>query len=363
MAKKKKTIYEAHPRDYTMVGISAVSQYYCTKEWKEFSGRGFSEFISVIQDGKYAYYTEKDFLLDIARSFVKTRLNKNKVDLDQLWNRFDFMVDNYSSLINLPDSKYSKYMLLDFYDYYEKLLGAAYMGAYAVEYIDEVKPSLRKKFSMIAEKIRRKGELIYKEGESKFIPRYLKWLSKNELPDYPPELLKNVFCKEMENWLLGDGELPGVQELKKRQKLFIVRQYPADKYELYIGSRAKKYFKTIISRLQKKIISSDGLKGTVAQPGKVIGIAKIIKYHDEMAGFKHGQILISPMTQPSFLPAIKKAGAIVTDEGGVLSHAAIVARELKKPCIIGTRLATRFFKNGDRVIVDARTGIVKKITK
>lgn len=65
------------------------------------------------------------------------------------------------------------------------------------------------------------------------------------------------------------------------------------------------------------------------------------------------------MTTPAFLPAIKKAAAIVTDEGGVICHATIVARELKKPCITGTKVATRVFHDGDRVEVNADSGIVK----
>lgn len=65
------------------------------------------------------------------------------------------------------------------------------------------------------------------------------------------------------------------------------------------------------------------------------------------------------MTLPDLLPAMKKASAFVTDEGGVMCHAAIIARELKKPCIIGTRIATQFLKDGDLVEVDAEKGIVK----
>lgn len=64
------------------------------------------------------------------------------------------------------------------------------------------------------------------------------------------------------------------------------------------------------------------------------------------------------MTIPDFLPAMKKAAAFVTDEGGILCHAAIVARELGKPCIVGTKFATKVFKNGDFVNVDANTGVV-----
>ena len=74
-----------------------------------------------------------------------------------------------------------------------------------------------------------------------------------------------------------------------------------------------------------------------------------------------GDILIAPMTIPDYVPYLKKTAGFVTDEGGVTCHAAIVARELKKPCIIGTKFATQVFKDGDMVELDAERGIVCKI--
>ena len=67
------------------------------------------------------------------------------------------------------------------------------------------------------------------------------------------------------------------------------------------------------------------------------------------------------MTDPDYMPAIKKAKAIITDQGGVLCHAAIVARELQKICVVGTQIATKNFKDGDLVEVDAIKGIVRKL--
>ena len=69
------------------------------------------------------------------------------------------------------------------------------------------------------------------------------------------------------------------------------------------------------------------------------------------------------MTTPDFVPAMRNAAAIVTDEGGVTSHAAIVSREMNKPCIIGTKIATQVFKDGDVVEVDAEKGVVRKLNR
>ena len=67
------------------------------------------------------------------------------------------------------------------------------------------------------------------------------------------------------------------------------------------------------------------------------------------------------MTTPDMVPIMKKAAAFVTDEGGITCHAAIVSREMKKPCIIGTKIATKILHDGQLVEVDANRGIVKII--
>ena len=98
-----------------------------------------------------------------------------------------------------------------------------------------------------------------------------------------------------------------------------------------------------------------------ASSGKAVGRVRIIFDVNEMDRVKNGDILVTGMTTPNFVPAMKRAGAIVTNDGGITCHAAIVSRELGVPCIIGTRMATKILKDGDLVEVDAENGIVRKI--
>ncbi len=102
-------------------------------------------------------------------------------------------------------------------------------------------------------------------------------------------------------------------------------------------------------------------RGDIAYTGRVIAVAKIVLSMKESGGFKEGEVLVTRMTGPDFLPLMKIAGAIITDIGGITCHASIVARELKKPCIIGTKIATKVLKDGDMVEVDAEKGIVRII--
>ena len=94
------------------------------------------------------------------------------------------------------------------------------------------------------------------------------------------------------------------------------------------------------------------VRGTIFNA--IVGVA--VKRH-----IPKDMILVTSMTHPDDIALVRKARAIVTDEGGILCHAAIIAREMKKPCIIGTKIATKVFKDGDRVEVDAELGIVRKI--
>lgn len=104
-------------------------------------------------------------------------------------------------------------------------------------------------------------------------------------------------------------------------------------------------------------------KGVIANKGVAKGIAKIIKAASEIGKVNKGDILVSPMTIPDFVPAMEKAIAFITDEGGILCHAAIFSREMNKPCIISTKNATKILRDGDLIEVDANKGIVKIIKR
>ena len=83
----------------------------------------------------------------------------------------------------------------------------------------------------------------------------------------------------------------------------------------------------------------------------------------ELSKMKKGDILVCPMTNPDYIPAVHLAGAIVTDEGGILCHAAIISREFQIPCIIGTKVATQVLHDGDLVEVDADHGVVRVLER
>ena len=105
------------------------------------------------------------------------------------------------------------------------------------------------------------------------------------------------------------------------------------------------------------------IKGYSASRGKVAGIVKVLFGSKDFSKMNTGDILVAPATSVDFVPVMEKAAAFVTNEGGITSHASIVSREMGKPCIIGTKIATKVLRDGDLVEVDAENGIVRIIKK
>ncbi|MEK7079527.1 MAG: PEP-utilizing enzyme [Patescibacteria group bacterium] len=101
------------------------------------------------------------------------------------------------------------------------------------------------------------------------------------------------------------------------------------------------------------------LKGTPASLGTVKGKVKVLRDPSESHKIKKGDILVVEMTDPLYMHAMMRAGGVITNIGGVLSHAAIVARELHIPCLVGTRNATEALKNDQLIILDATKGEVR----
>ena len=152
------------------------------------------------------------------------------------------------------------------------------------------------------------------------------------------------------------GNLPQKEELIKRDE-----GYFFGNNKLLVGKNRPDIEKLFNIKFMIKKFDSAILQGRIAQKGITRGFVRRVMGHKQIGEFKNGEILVSSMTIPDFLPAMKKAAAIVTNEGGILCHAAILARELKKPCITGTQFATHILRDGDYVEVDANNGIVRFI--
>lgn len=217
---------------------------------------------------------------------------------------------------------------------------------------------LQKKYKhdlSLAMAARKKSELIFPLGDElimKILSRVssvsgldiklLKFMTYEEFHDYlygKAKLSKTILLKRSVGFIYSKkGILPVKRNLKNISKIFSSLGYIYKEEDLDIDNE---------------------LVGSCACPGLVTGIVRVIMTKNKIFELKNGEILVTAMTTPEYLPAMKKAAAFVTDEGGITCHAAIVAREMNKPCIIGTKFATKILKDGDLVEVDADHGLVK----
>jgi phosphohistidine swiveling domain-containing protein len=169
------------------------------------------------------------------------------------------------------------------------------------------------------------------------------------------EYLKYMTCRETS--LVFENK-PNLEELKARRKNGV---YYWDKtgMEALSMKEADRVRKEVLGETNLEDI--DDFRGLTACLGKAIGKVKIVKSATEISKVEKGDILVAVMTRPDYVPAMKKASAIVTDEGGVTCHAAIVSRELGIPCIIATKIATKVLKDNQLVEVNANHGWIKII--
>ncbi len=167
-----------------------------------------------------------------------------------------------------------------------------------------------------------------------------------------------LYPYEIVDILLGKIE-SNPSELNARHKYHVLYLHH-ENVKMLVGKEAKEFMAGI--KMESTNIDSfkeKNLLGDCACPGIVRGVVKIIESPADMVKMNEGNILVAHATNPDVVPAMKKAGAIVTDLGGITCHAAIVSRELGKPCVIGTKHATKVLKDGMTVEVDATHAIVR----
>lgn len=166
-----------------------------------------------------------------------------------------------------------------------------------------------------------------------------------ELAGYAKAIEKHYGCYMDMEWALDEND-----------KLWILQARPETVWSR--KNKEKKEGKKVNVTTDHKVL----VKGLPASPGLVAGKAHVITDPADIDQFKEGEILVTLMTSPDWVPAMKKALAIVTDAGGMTCHASIVSRELGIPCVVGTKSrsvdATSVLKTGQEITVDAQNGIV-----
>lgn len=159
--------------------------------------------------------------------------------------------------------------------------------------------------------------------------------------------------------LLQNNKTVDKKIIKERRK-YRATLLKDKKIQVYEGKKAKELIEKLLPQNHK---DEKQVKGIVIYPGIVRGKVTIINSIKDRNKFKKGDILVSHDGSAELTTFLQQASAIITDEGGMICHSAIIAREMETPCIVGTKIATKVLKDGDKVEVDANKGIVKILKK
>lgn len=288
--------------------------------FKNIFDQGPEPVLFTVQNGFSSFYYTKNglekFRIKLA-NIVKEDENIPKMMYDECL----YVADKIRDLFN--NSKFEKEDM-------KKFIGLLYEFVPSYVFLKQAFEKLEKNetFLFYGEDSRKKTELLWYDFEE-FVTNFIKKTGIENLN----------FCTfgEMEDFI-ENNNVPN--NLDKRKKCLMIQDY--NKKIIRSGSEVDKFEKSFYKSLNI-------LKGEIAYPGNVEGIARIILDPKHVKRFDKGDILITQMTRPDFEFLMAKSGAIVTDAGGILCHAAIISREMKIPCLLSTNIATKFFKDGDLI--------------
>ncbi len=280
------------------------------------------KYFYVLNSFKVIKYLDRNYFFKKSKEEVRKDKSKLRKEFDSLKNKINNLKEKEKDI-------YKKYNFSDNLKLHLKI--TKIMG----KSIDERKDNMLKANYYIY--------LYCKEIAKRFN------INTSKVMDYTFEEIRSLLIK---------GKKADEKLFRKRKKgaVYIIEGKNGNiKTKWFYGKQAE----TILKRTSVK---SKEIKGQVASSPvkKLKGKVQVILDTSKQK-FKKGNILVTTMTRPDFVPLMRKAKAIITDEGGITCHAAIVSREMKIPCIIGTKVATKLLKDGDYVEIDTEKGKVKKI--
>jgi len=173
-------------------------------------------------------------------------------------------------------------------------------------------------------------------------------------------LVKYYLPQDIKNLIINNKKLsPKIARARRKLSAYVIEKKGKKAVAtIYFGSQAKDIFKAIYSQEKYNVKSFEGLVSSAPIKQVVGRVQVVMDTHKDK--FLKDSILVATMTRPDFIPYMRRAKAVITDEGGLTCHAAIVSRELGIPCIIGTKIATRALKSGDKIVMDLKKGIINK---
>ncbi|MEK7463614.1 MAG: PEP-utilizing enzyme [Patescibacteria group bacterium] len=323
--------------------------------------------VMISQDGWFTTYISKESIKQTSKIGIEIYSNKSNfqklIDESNTYEKgseeyFKYLLTKKS--LNLDETKRFFDVIVEFWTHFQKTEFIYLDSAFEFSKNDAITAENLKSFGEFKYHARGYMNLVLYSGP-KYFESVLRILSEQFKIDY--ETISNYSQKEIID--LYSQKITGkdkIQSIKNSYSIIYLNQ----KDSFLFGIDSRSFVSAFISNFESGI----ELKGRTACKGKVRGKVRIIiidgfdKFNDlliQIEKMKKGEILVTETTTPEFTPACSKATAILTAQGGMMSHAAIISRELKIPCIVGIHNILKVLKTGDMVEVDAEKGIVRKI--
>ncbi len=319
-----------------------------TKNIQSLVGKKFNNNLITFENGVSANYLPQDELENYC-THVRNLIEKNP-DLPEIWiKQIIEGTDKIFVLMRSLDKKDS-FVSRDYVNLQKARALITAPNFTIKKVIDYLPKSLVDKFIKRFSEVRVYTEPVYNETD-----RLLKKIICSIIPEYNDiKYLSVIADQEMMAYFKTKKILSKNDLLKRYDKFAVLFNEEGNTRATFMNADYDRAMSLIVDG-----VSQQQIKGMPAFKGLVRGRVKVVLDPMNPGIFEEGDILVTGMTRPEYLPLMQKSGGFITDAGGLLSHAAIVARELKKPCVIGTEVATKVLKDGDLVEVDAERGIVK----
>lgn len=333
------------------------------KKMQEEIGWSFDNVMFIFNGGKLKSFRGKEDEENF-KIFIENKIKNNPKFLLDIQNKIESYAGEFKAI--LEKIKNSELNLLDNFEL-EKLYGSAYKAeinlasVFQIPYYLEGFADLNVDENVVklAQLRDVASDLFYRAYGNNYYGLFDK--ISNELK-IDAEMIKFLSPDEI-ILSLKNRSLAISKKTLEQRKDFYVFVMLNKKINLMIGDEAYKFERNLEERKSGVAEDLNGddsfIKGAIANKGFVKGIVKVLNAIEDVKKIKKGDIVVSPMTSVLLYPYLKNVSAIITDEGGLTSHAAIISRELKIPCIVGTKIATQVLKDGDLVEVDADEGIVR----
>ena len=307
--------------------------------WKQLMGWGAPTFILNARDTVTEVYYEPKMFEEVEVNV--SQFLKNESALSKLICDYEFYLAKLEPIWQRRIALKNREELIDFWE-----LAVSGWSGMSLSYFIPTLPAeyVSKKQKKLTLRLRERAG-AYFEDTDRIIRLTLKKLF--------PKLGEFVYFISIEE--IRSGNMPSKETLTERANHYIFFEskiFTAISFDDFLSKHE-------LAVKKEEIQSTQTLTGQTAMRGRVNGKVRIVLSKKLLDTVQEGDILVTSMTTPDFLPAMRKAAAFVTDEGGITSHAAIIARELGKPCVIGTKIATQVLKDGDEVEVNADEGMVK----